>query len=136
MVEAAGFGIMSLVRGVCGVLSVVLISYLLSYDRKHIDWKLVGGGLFLEIVLALSILYVPIVGNIFKSFGIIFVKIMDFTNAGLEFCWVRMPTKRRGSVFCYTPCRSLSSSLRWFPSSIIGASSSGLSVASRGCFVK
>ncbi len=99
MVETAGFGIMSLVRGVCGVLSVVLISYLLSYDRKHIDWKLVGGGLILEIVLALSILYVPFVGNMFKSFGIIFVKIMDFTNAGLEFLLGPYANKASGFSF-------------------------------------
>lgn len=63
MIESTGFGVMSLVRGVTGVLAVLLISYLLSYDKKRIDWKLVGGGLLIQIVLALSILYIPIVGS-------------------------------------------------------------------------
>lgn len=90
---------MSLIRGVIGVLVVLLISYLLSYDRKHIDWKLVGGGLFLQIVLALSILYIPVVGSLFKSLGIVFVKIMDFTSAGLEFLLGPYADKSSGFSF-------------------------------------
>ena len=85
MIEAGGFGWMSLGRGIAGVLMVIAIAYLFSYDRKRIDWKLVGGGLLIQLVLALSILYIPIVGSLFKSLGIIFVKLMDFTSAGLKF---------------------------------------------------
>lgn len=99
MVESAGFGIMSLGRGILGILAVLLICYLLSYNRKQIDWKLVGGGLLIQIVLALSILYVPVVGDIFKSLGIIFVKIMDFTNAGLEFLLGPYASKSAGFSF-------------------------------------
>ena len=99
MVESAGFGIMSLGRGILGILAVLLICYLLSYNRKQIDWKLVGGGLLIQIALALSILYVPVVGDIFKSLGIIFVKIMDFTNAGLEFLLGPYASKSAGFSF-------------------------------------
>ncbi len=99
MIESTGFGVMSLVRGVTGVLAVLLISYLLSYDKKRIDWKLVGGGLLIQIVLALSILYIPIVGSLFKSLGIVFVKIMDFTNAGLEFLLGPYANKAAGFSF-------------------------------------
>ena len=83
MIETAGFGWMSLGRGIAGILVVIAIAYLFSYDRKRIDWKLVGGGLLIQLVLALSILYIPIVGSLFKSLGIIFVKLMDFTSAGV-----------------------------------------------------
>ena len=76
---------MSLGRGIAGILVVIAIAYLFSYDRKRIDWKLVGGGLLIQLVLALSILYIPIVGSLFKSLGIIFVKLMDFTSAGLDY---------------------------------------------------
>ena len=50
MVESTGFGMMSLGRGIFGIIAVLLICYLLSYDRKRIDWKLVGGGLLIQIV--------------------------------------------------------------------------------------
>ncbi len=99
MVESTGFGMMSLGRGILGIIAVLLICYLLSYDRKRIDWKLVGGGLLIQIVLALSILYIPVVGDIFKSLGIIFVKIMDFTNAGLEFLLGPYASKSAGFSF-------------------------------------
>ena len=99
MIESTGFGVMSLVRGVTGVLAVLLISYLLSDDKKRIDWKLVGGGLLIQIVLALSILYIPIVGSLFMSLGIVFVKIMDFTNAGLEFLLGPYANKAAGFSF-------------------------------------
>ena len=59
MEVAAGFGFISLVRGLVGIASVLAVSYLLSYDRKRIDWKLVGGGLLIQVGLALSILYIP-----------------------------------------------------------------------------
>lgn len=76
---------MSLCRGMAGVLAVIAIAWLFSYDRKRIDWKLAGGGLLIQLALSLSILYVPPVAGLFKALGAVFVKLMDFTGAGLEF---------------------------------------------------
>ena len=56
MIETGGFGWMSLGRGIAGILVVIAIAYLFSYDRKRIDWKLVGGGLLIQLVLAYRIL--------------------------------------------------------------------------------
>jgi CNT family concentrative nucleoside transporter len=56
-----------------------------SFDRRRIAWTLVGGGLFLQVVLALSVLYVPFVGVLFEWAGRAFVKLMDFTHDGLVF---------------------------------------------------
>lgn len=90
---------MSLGRGIAGILVVIAIAYLFSYDRKRIDWKLVGGGLLIQLVLALSILYIPIVGSLFKSLGIVFVKLMDFTSAGLNFLLGPYASKSAGFSF-------------------------------------
>lgn len=99
MIETGGFGWMSLGRGIAGILVVIAIAYLFSYDRKRIDWKLVGGGLLIQLVLALSILYIPIVGSLFKSLGIVFVKLMDFTSAGLNFLLGPYASKSAGFSF-------------------------------------
>jgi CNT family concentrative nucleoside transporter len=85
MIEPAGFTVISLLRGVGGMLCVLGVCYLFSYDRKRIDWKLVGGGLFLQLAFALSILYIPAVGIVFEWVGRAFVKLMDFTHAGITF---------------------------------------------------
>lgn len=85
MIEPLGFNLISLLRGLLGMISVLGVCYLFSYDRKHIDWKLVGGGLFLQLVVALSILYIPFVGVVFEWVGKVFVKLMDFTHVGITF---------------------------------------------------
>ena len=99
MEATAGFGFISLARGLVGIASVLAISYLLSYDRKRIDWRLVGGGLLIQLVLALSILYVPPVGALFEALGKVFVKLMDFTGAGLDFLLGPYASKAAGFSF-------------------------------------
>ena len=71
----------------------------MSYDRKRIDWKLVGGGLFMQIVFALAVLYVPFVGSLLEGCGKIFVKLMDFTDAGLTFLLGPYASKAAGFSF-------------------------------------
>ena len=48
--EQGGFGLVSLLRGLLGIITILGIAYAMSYDRKRIDWKLVGGGLFLSLI--------------------------------------------------------------------------------------
>jgi CNT family concentrative nucleoside transporter len=85
MIEPSGFNMESLLRGILGMACIVAVCYAISYDRKHIDWKLVAAGLSLQIILALSVLYVPFVGLLFEWAGKAFVKLMDFTHDGLVF---------------------------------------------------
>jgi CNT family concentrative nucleoside transporter len=68
-----------------GVVALLLIAYLCSSNRKAINWKTVGFGLLLQFVLALSILKLSWVQNIFNAVGKIFVSILDFTAAGSVF---------------------------------------------------
>ena len=112
--EQGGFGLVSLLRGLLGIITILGIAYAMSYDRKRIDWKLVGGGLFMQIVFALAVLYVPFVGSLLEGCGKIFVKLMDFTDAGLTFLL------GPDSVSCFIRYRLLFSSPPWFPCFTIG----------------
>jgi CNT family concentrative nucleoside transporter len=85
MIEPSGFNIESLARGLLGMICIVAVCYTLSFNRKQIDWKLAGAGLLLQIILALSVLYIPVVGLLFEWAGRAFVKLMDFTHEGLVF---------------------------------------------------
>lgn len=84
-VEGIGFSLESLCRGILGLLVVLAVAYALSYDRKRINWRLVGNGLLMQFILALSVLYIPFVGNIFEWGGRAFLKVMDFTQDGMRF---------------------------------------------------
>ena len=97
--STGGFGIESLLRGVVGIITVLAVSYLMSSNRKKIDWKLVGSGLLIQFALALSVLYVPFVGTLFELFGKAFIKLMDFTQAGVGFLLGPYATKSNGFIF-------------------------------------
>ncbi|MDR0843799.1 MAG: Na+ dependent nucleoside transporter [Tannerella sp.] len=99
MIESAGFSWVSFLRGILGLVTVMGVAYLFSSNRKRIDWKLVGSGLALEFVIALSILYVPFVGTFFEYTGKAFVKLLDFTQAGMEFLLGPYAAKNNGIVF-------------------------------------
>ncbi|MCL3849733.1 Na+ dependent nucleoside transporter [Parabacteroides sp. GYB001] len=97
--QQSGISLESLLRGILGVVSVLAVAYALSYDRKRIDWKLIGGGLFMQLVFALAVLYVPFVGTALELVGKAFIKLMDFTQAGVGFLLGPYATKSKGFIF-------------------------------------
>lgn len=94
-----GVDFISFLRGILGVVTVLGLAYLMSYDRKQVDWKLVAGGLFLQFVFALAVLYVPFVGTCLEWMGKIFIKVMDFTQNGVEFLLGPLASKKEGFIF-------------------------------------
>lgn len=97
--ETAGFSFETLWRGLLGVGVIVAAAYLLSRDRKRIDWKLVGTGLILQLLFALAVIYVPFVGSFFELLGKAFIRLMDFTQAGVDFLLGPYASKAGGFVF-------------------------------------
>ncbi len=68
------------------------LAWLLSSNRKAISWKVVGIGLSIQLLLAIGVLQVPFVQAFFEFVGKIFVKILEFTNAGTEFLFASFIT--------------------------------------------
>ncbi|WBX70904.1 NupC/NupG family nucleoside CNT transporter [Tenacibaculum retecalamus] len=85
IVPSQGFSMQSLWRGILGMLSLLVIAFLFSANRKGIDWKTVGIGLAFQLVIAIGVLKVPFVQAIFEFIGKGFVQILEFTKAGSEF---------------------------------------------------
>ncbi len=61
------------------------ILYAISYNRKHISWKLVGSGILLQLAVGLLVLKVDVATMFFDWIARFFVKVIDFTGAGIEF---------------------------------------------------
>lgn len=80
-----GFSINSLWRGALGMLVLILISYLFSANRKGVNWKTVGIGLSIQLLIAVGVLKVPFIQKAFESVGQVFVSILDYTRAGSQF---------------------------------------------------
>ena len=80
-----GFSTNSLWRGILGMSVLIFISFLFSANRKAINWKTVGIGLSIQLMIAIGVLKVPIIQNAFESVGKVFVSILDYTRAGSQF---------------------------------------------------
>jgi CNT family concentrative nucleoside transporter len=85
IIPSKGFTINSLWRGVLGMISLLLIAFLLSNDKKNINWKTVGLGIFFQLLIAICVLKVTFVKFIFEFIGKIFIQVLNFTQAGSEF---------------------------------------------------
>lgn len=85
IIESQGFSIESLFRGVIGMASLIFIAFLLSNNRKAINWKTVGLGLTLQLIIAIGVLKVKFVMKAFESIGQVFISILKFTQAGSQF---------------------------------------------------
>ena len=85
IVPVQGFTINSLWRGMLGMFSLLIIAFLFSSNRNAINWRTVGIGLGFQLIIAVGVLKVNFIKSIFDFIGKIFVKILDFTQAGSKF---------------------------------------------------
>ena len=121
IIQTSGFSLESLLRGVLGIFSLLLIAFLFSRNRKGIDWKLVSKGLGIQITFAILIVKgkelkelsaiffnnileffgssihvdgIPfdIFENLIKFLGLVFVKIISFTQDGTMFLFKSFET--------------------------------------------
>jgi CNT family concentrative nucleoside transporter len=92
IVSSQGFTVNSLLRGLLGMFVLVLISYLLSANRKSINWRTVGFGLGAQIILAIGVLKVPLVQAFFEWVGSLFIAVLDFTMEGTKFLFAAFST--------------------------------------------
>lgn len=97
-------------RGVIGILLLVGISFVLSNNKSKINWRLVGGGLALQLIFAVLILKGESLRQIFAPLGwpkdffnwisYFFVLVLNFTSAGAQFVFgdLAKPPGAEGSL--------------------------------------
>ena len=85
VIPSQGFSFTSIWRGVLGMISLLFIAFLFSSNRRAINWKTVGIGLAFQLVIAIGVLKVSFIQNIFEAVGQVFVSILEFTRAGSKF---------------------------------------------------
>lgn len=76
---------MSQFTGLIGIFALLLVAYLMSNNRKSINWRLVVSGLALQVLLAVFCLKVKIGQTIFHSLGQGIEKLLSFSDAGAGF---------------------------------------------------
>ena len=76
---------MDILRGLPGLLVILLIGYLFSIRRSAVSWRLVISGLTLQIIIALLVFQVPFFTSFFNSVGTGLVKFLSFGLDGAAF---------------------------------------------------
>ena len=71
--------------GLFGLATLVSVGYLMSGNKKAIDWRQIAAGVSLQIVFAVIVILVPGGREFFNFISTIFVKVIDFALAGSQF---------------------------------------------------
>ena len=71
--------------GIIGIVLIFAIAYLMSNNRKAINYKTIGAGFALQVFFAIFIFKVPLGEKIFMNLGMFVQKILDFAKDGGAF---------------------------------------------------
>lgn len=71
--------------GIFGIISILGLAYLLSNNKKAINWRLVFSGLLIQFSLAVFVLKIPLGKKLFGFLGYIVKKILDYAIEGGNF---------------------------------------------------
>ena len=103
IIPSNGFTLEGFLRGLLGISFLILTTYLLSNNKKAINWKTASTGLILQLILAVGVLKISWVKMIFESAGKVFVKILDFTMEGTKFLFGDLVSVENfGNVFIFS----------------------------------
>lgn len=75
----------NLFKGIIGLVFLFGLAFVLSNNRRNINWKLVLYGFLLQLAIALSIRYIPFVGDFFSFIAHAFVKVVNLGRMGAIF---------------------------------------------------
>ena len=79
-------------RGMIGVVALIITAFLLSKNKSKINWLLVIKGVLLQVILAFLILKVPFIEGIFDFISKGFVKVIQMAHEGAFFVFSSVVT--------------------------------------------
>lgn len=92
----------NILRGCIGISSMIFICWLLSNDRKAINWRLVISGIALQIVLAILLLKVPFVRSIFQMVVGGFTSMINSALESAQFLFGDLAVQGKPFGFAFT----------------------------------
>ena len=97
-----GISVTSIARGLLGISAIVVIAYLLSNNKRNIDWKTIGIGLLSQIIIAVGVIKVDAVKIFFEKIGEAFLAIVVFTNEGTKVLFGELANSDKyGAIFAF-----------------------------------
>ena len=97
LIPSTGITINGLFRGLLGIISILLLAFLMSSNKKKIAWKTIFFALIAQLTIGVLILKVKFFQIIFEKAGSLFVKLIDFTREGTIFVFGDLLTPKTNS---------------------------------------
>ncbi len=76
---------MEVIRGIVGVVGLLLICYLFSTDKSKVNWRLIIMGIGLQIVLAIALTKIPFIRSAFQYVVDFFVLVISGSDKASRF---------------------------------------------------
>ncbi len=97
-----GISLISITRGFLGISTILVIAYLLSNNKKNIDWKTIGIGVLSQLIIAVGVIKVDAVAIFFEKIGEVFLAIVVFTNEGTKVLFGELANSEKyGAIFAF-----------------------------------
>lgn len=90
-----------ILRSLLGILVLTGTLWLLSSNKKQINWIMVIKGILMQAVLAFLVLKVPGVSWLFDKFSMLAVTLLDFTREGSEFLFGALISNTEGFGYIF-----------------------------------
>ena len=90
---------MSRFFGIFGIIFIFALAFLLSNNKKAINYKTVGTGFLLQVLLAVFVFKVPFGRTLFLNIGLFIQKILEFAKEGGSFVFGGLMSDKWNTIF-------------------------------------
>ena len=102
LIPSNGISLESLLRGALGMAVLISIAYALSTNKKAIKWRTILLGLMIQFFIAICVLKISWITQIFEIFGSFFIKILEYTEAGTNMVFGSFSdVEKTGYIFAF-----------------------------------
>tara|TARA_B100001248_G_scaffold262737_1_gene262031 strand:- start:32060 stop:33370 length:1311 start_codon:yes stop_codon:yes gene_type:complete len=88
-------------RGLLGVFCILFFGFLISRDKKHINWRLLATGVIIHMAAAFVMFQVPVVRSGVEAVAGFFIKVIDFSDHGAAFLFGSLVTDHNSFGFIF-----------------------------------
>lgn len=90
---------MSRFIGILGIIFIFGLSYLMSNNKKAINYKTIGMGFLLQVLFAVFIFKIPLGQKLFMAIGLFIQKLLVFAKQGGEFVFGGLMSSKFTEIF-------------------------------------
>jgi CNT family concentrative nucleoside transporter len=96
-------GLLLRLRGLLGIVAILLIAIALSHNRRAIRWRVVAWGLGLQLLFAIFVLRIPAGQQLFRALGSFVTSILNYSYVGSQFVFGELgkPNSSLGVIFAF-----------------------------------